>query len=1025
MNDSSFFVLRHRKTILFLSAAVCVAGAYSAYHMPSSVFPKTDFPRVVILIDNGVMPADEMMATITRPVEEAMKNIPGTINIRSTTGRGSADISVFFDWSTDMERAELYVLGRLSQIRGQLPSTAQFAVHRLTFAAFPILRVSLTGPNRPITELWEIARYELTPRLLRIPGVAQVKIVGGREPEYHVVVDSAKLEARRLTLRDVVDVLSRTNELVPTGMHEENGQLYLAVLDNRVRQPEELGNVVLAWHETGPVYLREVAEIQAGEAPEFNVVTADGQPAVLMNVYSQPDNASTIGIAAALRDELAQIGREYPPDLRLAFFYDQSVFVKEGERSVWEAIIFGLGLSVVVLFLFLRNFWTTVVAVAVIPATVLITILGLRACGMSFNLMTLGGIAAAVGIIIDDAIVVAEAIYAKLAAGLDPAGAVAAAVAEVGKPLVGSTLTPVVVFLPLTYLDGVAGVFFRALALTMVIALLTSLVLAVTFTPALASLVLRRRTGAIQEELEQGGRVLRAMIRLYEIGARPALRWYVPAALAICLFPFGAAWLYGRLETGFLPDMEEGAFVLDYFTRPGTSLHETDRILRHVEKILLETPEVESFSRRTGARLALAIAEPNTGDFLVKLRADRKRATADVIAELRRKIHLAEPALHTEFPGVLSDLIGDLTWSPDPCEIKIFSNDTRVLKTKAEEIAKTIETIPGVVDVNDGLVVAGPSLKFIARGEQTARLGLSPADVGEMLRTALLGSEASTLLQGDRVIPVRVLVRSSELDREIKMRRIPVRSDPGRSTTLEDVVTVQYEPGMLEMHREDLRQLTAVTARFEGLDLGTGMRRIRRELRAQVRLPPGARLEFGGLYEQQQRSFRNLTLVLAAAAFLVFTVLLMEFRAFLQPFAIVAGSLLALFGVLVALYAAGITLNIVSFLGAIIGMGIVAKNGILMMDYVGYLQSRGLSRQEALVQSGRRRLRPVLMTSVTTLLGLLPLAYGIGAGADMLRPLAVAVIGALLFSLLLSLVATPVLYETLFRVFCRNRDNPS
>nr|BAL53274.1 acriflavin resistance protein [uncultured Planctomycetota bacterium] len=1015
MAEKSFFVLRHRKAILFISAALCAAGIYCAYRMPSAVFPQTDFPRVVILIDNGVMPADEMMAMITRPVEEAMKNIPGTVNIRSTTGRGSADISVFFDWSTDMERAELYVLGRLAQIRSQLPPSAEFSVHRLTFSAFPILGVSLTSSKLNVMQVWEIARYELSPRLLRIPGVAQVKIVGGRQPEYHVLVDTVKLEALHLTLKEVVDALANTNELIPSGMHEENRQLYLTVLDNRVRRPKDLGEVVLAWRDGSPVYLREVADVRLGEAPQFNVVTADGRPAVLMNIYSQPNNASTTRIAAALHDELNRIRRDYPPDMRLAIFYDQSVFVKEGERSVWEAIVFGLALSAIVLLLFLRNIWTTIVAVAVIPATVLITIIGLRACGMSFNLMTLGGIAAAVGIIIDDAIVVAEAIYAKLMAGYEPANAVTAAVLEVGRPLVGSTFTPVVVFFPLTYLEGVAGVFFRALALTMVFALLTSLVLAVTFTPALASLVLRRGSGQVQNELEQGGPVLRACVSLYERVALFALRWYILALFIICALPLGAVWLYGRLETGFLPEMDEGAFVLDYFTRPGTSLQETDRILKHVEQILLETPEVESFSRRTGARLALAIAEPNTGDFLVKLRSDRKRSTAEVIADLRQKIHLAEPALHTEFPGVLSDLIGDLTWSPDPCEIKIFSTDIQVLKSQATAIAKAIETIPGVVDVNDGLVVAGPVLRFIARPEQTARLGLSPADVGNLLRTALLGTEASFVLQGDRVIPVRVLIPPRERDSETRIRQIPVRVDSNRTTTLEDLVDVQYEPGMLEMHREDLRQLVAVTARFEGLDLGTGMRRIQQRLRDEVHLPPGAWLEFGGLYEQQQRSFRNLTLVLLAAAFLVFTVLLVEFHAFLQPLAIVGGSLLALFGVLVALYLTGITLNIVSFLGAIIGMGIVAKNGILMMDYVGHLQAAGLPLREALVQSGRRRLRPVLMTSVTTLLGLLPLAYGIGAGADMLRPLAVAVIGALVFSLLLSLVATPVLYDVLVR----------
>jgi multidrug efflux pump subunit AcrB len=559
------------------------------------------------------------------------------------------------------------------------------------------------------------------------------------------------------------------------------------------------------------------------------------------------------------------------------------------------------------------------------------------------------------------------------------------------------------------------------LALTMVFALLTSLVLAVTFTPALGGLLMRSRKGPAQVELEQGGPVLRGIIGVYEWTVRRALRFSWLAVVCILLVAWGAAWLYRDLETDFLPAMEEGAFVLDYFTRPGTSLSETDRMLRHVEQILIDTAEVESFSRRTGARLALAIAEPNTGDFLVKLRGDRRRNTDEVIAELRVKIHDAEPALNTEFPGVLSDLIGDLTWSPDPCEIKIFSNDTGVLKEQAAEIAATIEKIPGVVDVNDGLVVAGPSMRFRVRPEAAARADLTPADIGGTLQTAMLGTASSYLLQGDRIVGIRVLSEAETRDRELAILGTTVRSGSGATVTLGDVAEVEYEPGILEMQRDDLRQLVAVTARFEGMDLGKGIRTIQSRLGRKLHLPPGASLEYGGMYRQQQESFQNLTFVLLMAIFLVFAVLLVEFRSFIEPLAIVMGAVLALCGVIVALRVCGISLNIVSFLGAIIGVGIVAKNGILMLDFVDHLRRRGFSLFEALVQSGRRRLRPVLMTSLTTFLGLLPLAYGVGAGADMLRPLAIAVIGALLISLALSLVATPVCYYVMMRLFRLDR----
>jgi multidrug efflux pump subunit AcrB len=735
---------------------------------------------------------------------------------------------------------------------------------------------------------------------------------------------------------------------------------------------------------------------------------------------SQPDG-NTVAIADALQRELAQIRRELPPDTKLAFFYDQSLFVREGVRSVWESIILGLGLSVLVLYVFLRSVPETITAAAVIPVTVLLTLVGMRAFHMSFNLMTLGGIAAAIGVIIDDAIVVVEAIHAKMLAGHTARQAVRLAGREIGLPLVGSTLTPVVVFIPLAFLDGVPGVFFRALAMTMVFALLTSLVLAVTFTPALGSLLMRSRKGPTQVELEQGGRVLRGIIRVYEWTVRRALRFSWLAVVCILLVALGAGRLYQDLETDFLPSMEEGAFVLDYFTRPGTSLSETDRMLRHVEEILIDTPEVESFSRRTGARLALAIAEPNTGDFLVKLRGDRQRNTEEVIAGLRDKIRDAEPALNTEFPGVLSDLIGDLTWSPDPCEIKIFTNDTGVLKEKAAAIAATIEKIPGVVDVNDGLVVAGPSMRFLVRPEAAARADLTPADVGGTLETAMLGSVSSYLLRGDRIVDVRVLNAAENRKTEHDILETPVRSASGTTVTLGDVAQVDYEPGILEMQRDDLRQLVAVTARFEGMDLGKGIRTIQAHLGRTLHLPPGVSLEYGGMYRQQQESFKNLAMVLLMAIFLVFAVLLVEFRSFIEPLAIVMGAVLALCGVIAALYVSGISLNIVSFLGAIIGIGIVAKNGILMLDFVDHLRDRGYSLFEALVQSGRRRLRPVLMTSLTTFLGLLPLAYGVGAGADMLRPLAIAVIGALFISLILSLVATPVCYYVMMWLFRLDR----
>ncbi len=1007
-------LLRHWRAIVFAVLGLCLAGVYAAYVMPSSVFPETDFPRIVILIDHGVMPTDAMMATITRPVEEAMKNIPGAVNIRSATGRGSAEVNVFFQPKTAMIQAELYVLGRMAQIRSRLPAGAEVEVHRLTFAAFPILGISLTSSKRDLGELWETARYDLQPRLLRIPGVASAKLVGGRRPEYHVVVDPIRLAERNLSAVSISQALASTNLFTPAGLHEENHQLYLAVVDNRLRSAADLEQVVVGQANGTPIRLAEVAEVVRGSAPQFNIVTADGTDAVLLNIYAQPAS-DTVGIADALEAEVAAIRKSLPPDMRIAFFYDQSQFVREGIASVWESIGIGLLLSVLVLFVFLRSVRATAVAVAVIPLTVLFSLVGLHALGMGFNLMTLGGLAAAIGLVIDDAIVVVEAIHTRIQEGYSPTRAVGRALRDIGPALVGSTLTPTVVFIPLSFLDGVPGVFFRALAITMVFALLSSLLLAVTWTPALGALLLRATPHA-DERSSDGGPILSRIVSIYEWSVRRALHWSWGSLLILLACAGGGMALYGSLDSDFLPEQDEGAFVLDYFSRPGTSLSETDRMIRHVETMLRKTPEVASYSRRTGAHLALGIVEPNTGDFLIKLRADRTRSTAEVIDDLRKQITAAEPALNTEFPGVLGDLIGDLTWSPDPVEIKVYSNDVRVLRQTATKIAAAIETIPGIVDVNDGLVVAGPTLRFRVRQAAARRSGLTPADVGEALRADLIGDVASSILQGDRLYGVRVLHDARSGTREADIRSWPVPAPIGTAPLLGEIASTEHESGILEMHREDLRQLVAVSARFSGVDMGRGIQAIQDRLAKTLPPASSAHMEFGGLYQQQQESFRNLTFVLLMAVFLVFGVLIFEFGSLLAPVAIILGSLLALMGVIAALAVTGTSLNIVSFLGAIIGVGIVAKNGILMLDFVEQLRAKGHGIHDALVLSGRRRLRPVLMTSLTTFLGLLPLAYGVGAGADMLRPLAIAILGALVISLGLSLIATPVFYDLGTRV---------
>ena len=1011
----------HWKGIVFIVLGLCLGGIYAASSMPSSVFPQTNFPRVTIMIDNGEMPADEMMATITKPIEEAMKDAPGVVSVRSNTGRGSSVVNVFFNWRVDMEQAELHVRARLAQARSKLPATVDARAYRMTFSTFPIIGLSLTSPRRTMPELTVAAEDVIKPRFLRIPGVARVDLVGKREPEVHVVADPLKLAAQNLSLTQVSDALVKGNLVEAGGLHEEKDTIYLTLVDGRVHSVSDIENRVVAVNHDRPVRVRDFARVVKSSEPASTVVRADGAEAVLVMIRSQADG-SALEIADQLKREMNGLKKLLPADMKLAFWYDQSLIVRDSVRSVWEAIIFGLILSVAILFIFLKDWGSTIVAIVVIPVTVLVTLLAMRLLGMTFNLMTLGGIAAAIGLVIDDAIVVVEAIHTKMAAGIERLPAVHAAVGEIFLPLTGSTLTPVVVFIPLAFLEGVPGVFFRALAITMTVSLLMSLVLAVTLTPSLAAWIIRVKPGQLRDpsDFEHGGRILQAVALVYEKGVRTALRHRFVTVIVCALLVLAGLDLYQQLPSELLPRLEEHGFDMDYVVQPpGTSLAESDRALKEVEKVLRSTPEVEGYSRRTGTALGLELTEPNAGDIMVKLRPDSKRSSAEVLAEVREKVKRVEPQIDFDMHGMLTDLIGDLVSSPKPIEIKVFSTDISFLKETAPAIKEAIDGIPHVADAASGLVVAGPSLTFRVRPAEAKRYGLTAEDIATAVSAAKLGAVSSNLLQADRVVAIRVMMEPSSVNRIERLKDVPLRTPEGQTVRLGQVADVVEEPGQLELERDDLRQYVAVTGELEGGDLGGVIDEIKAKLANDSRFPPGV-IEFGGLYQQQQESFHNLLIVMIMAVLLIFTVLVLEFSSFLEPVAIIAGALLALIGTIAALYLTGTSENIISRLGAIIGVGIVAKNGILMLDYVEHLLAGGLTMEEALVQSGRRRLRPVLMTSMAAALGMLPLAYGIGSGADMLRPLAISVIGALCISVALSLVATPTVYYVMYRLMHRS-----
>ena len=1004
---------------------------YAAWQLPVAILPQTDFPRIVIIADNGEAPASQTLVSVTKPIEEAMNGVPGIARIKSKTARGSSEISLYFDWNVSIVQTLQLVQSRLSQVSSTLPPTAQIRnVERLTFAIFPVTGYSLTSDKRDQATLRDIANYTIRPQLARLPGVAVVGVAGGKARELHVIIDPARLTAHNVSVTQVTDAIRASNIIVSPGLIEENHQLELSLVSGQATKPDELNKIVVATVNNAPVTVADVATVSGGVEPQYTMVTADGRPAALVNINRQPD-ANTVAVVDEVRKTLTAIRGQIPGDVRIAAYYDQSLLVRDSINSVRDSILIGLLLSIVILYAFLRNWGATFVAILVIPVTILVTFLAMWLARLSFDLMTLGGVAAAIGLVIDDAIVVVENIYTHVSRGQSRREAVQRAVSEITVPIIGSTITPVVVFLPLTILTGVTGVFFRSLALTMSVALLTSLVLALAFTPVLAERFVKpkRRKQETETEIDsyreltldeleeeaESGPVLRAIVTRYEWVLSRALdsRWIVVAIIVGVLV--GSYVLYRALGSEFLPEFDESAFVLDYWAPPGASLAETDRMLREVEEKLMKTPEIESYSRRTGLELGLFVTEPNRGDFAVKLKPGHKRATDEVISDLRKQIAESEPALEIEFVGIVPDVIGDLQGAPEPVEIKLFSEDAAALQTKANEVEAAIQKVGGVVDTKNGVVVSGPAVTFKIDPLRAARFGVTTNDVAKTAAAAMTGDEASFILQQDRLIKVRVIFPADVRTSLDKVKGLQVRSSSGQLFRIDQVADIDYEKGQTEIVRENLRQTVAVTGRLEGKDLGTAIGEIKNQLAKEVKLPAGMTIEYGGLYQQQQSSFRELMISLVLAVMLVFITLLIEFRSFAHPIAIVTGAVLALSGVLLALFLTGMTLNVVSMMGMIMIVGIVAKNGILMLDAVEDHLAAGDTLREALLRSGRRRFRPVLMTSLAAMLGMLPLALAFGGGSELLQPLAIGVIGGLTIALLLSLIVTPSIYAMLRR----------
>jgi CzcA family heavy metal efflux pump len=1003
------FSRRNRRAIFLLTVLLLVAGLISVFRLPSNIYPELQFPRIVILVHAGNLSPQNTLLTVTRLVEESVSTVLGARRVRSKTIRGGAELSLIFNPDVDMQYALQLVQARASEVRSSLPPSTEIVVERLTPAIFPILSFVLNG-NVPASDLRDNAFYVLRPLFSRVPGVGRVEVQASDTREISVIVDPERLLAHRLSLVDVADRLRATNEVASVGRLDKDYSQFLVLATAQFTSLDKIRDCIIAVENKVPIRLRDVAEVRDGVEDRLTLISGNGQPAALISITRQI-GGNILEVSRQINELVTHLGSAIPPTLHLSLVYDLAGFVHDAMGSVRDAILIGGFLAVAILFLFLREVRTTLIAATMLPLTVISTFFIMSLLGGTLNLMSLGGLAIAIGLVIDDAVVVVENIYRHLGLGHSAAQAADTGTQELVGAVIGSTVTTVVVFLPLGLLKGVVGEFFLALSQTLAASVLLSLIFALTVIPLLSERFLsgERYRPASMRFIEPVNRTYERAVR-WALGHRRLVAGIAGLSLLLGIF------FYTRLGTGFLPEMDEGGYVLDYLTPPGTSLRETDRLVRLIEERVKRMPETSAFSRRTGAELGMFATEQNKGDILVKLkpRSERDRRATEVISDLRDQISKNVPGIQVEFVQLLQDMIGDLEGSPEPVEVKLFGSDMAVLENLAEEIGGKIQKIPGIVDFK-ALQRGNPEIVINIDPVASGRLGLTVDQVSQQVSAGLLGLKETEFRQTDRTIGIRVRFPDSFRFNYANVRQFPVVTANKQIVPLAAIAEIDQAQGQQQLLRENQRLMVALTARLENRDLGSAIRDVKRAM-SSVLFPVGTTYEIGGQYESQQNSFRDLLSVLTLALAAVFIVLVIQFRSFAPSLIILSAAPLSLLGVFAMLKLTGTPLNISSFMGIILMVGLVVKNGIILFEYVHQLwEVQGLPLTEALVQAGKTRLRPILMTTLCTLFGLLPLALGLGSGAELQKPLALAVIGGLSLSTFISLLVMPVFYSLLER----------
>ncbi|MDB5121256.1 MAG: acriflavin resistance protein [Sphingobacteriales bacterium] len=1004
------FFISYRNPLTVVLFLILIGGLFAYRQMQTSLFPEITFPKIKVIADAGLQPVNKMMVTVTRPLENAIKQVPDLKLIRSTTSRGSCEISAFMDWKSDIDISQQRIESKISQLRNTLPADVEITVEKMNPSILPVSGYSLESHIKSPIELKQLATYTIKPFLSQVDGVSEIRIIGGKTKEYWLELNSQKMSSLSVTPYLITQTLNNTNFISSNGYLSDYKFLYLTVTDASITNKEDLENLIITNRGKRIVQLKDIADIKIKEGVEYTKINANGKDGILIAIVKQP-NANLVNLSAAMSEKVTQLKKILPPGVFIKPYYVQADFVNESVKSVTDSLWIGLALAIVVAIIFLRSLKASATILITIPITLALTLIILYILDYTFNIMTLGAIAAAIGLIIDDAIVVVEQIHRTHEEHPEEPtkNLLQKAISYLFPAMLGSSISTIVIFIPFALMTGVAGAYFKVMTDTMIITLVCSFFVTWIGLPVIYLLLTKegvkdpnkpkaKKVHEVKNQRWVSFFILRPWISIVAV---------VGLIVAIVL-------ILPALQTGFLPEMDEGSIVLDYNSPPGTSLEETDRLLRQAEKIIVKVPEVEAYSRRTGTQMGFFITEPNSGDYLIQLKKDRNRTTDEVISEIRQKIESTQPALTIDFGQVITDMLGDLMSSVEPVEIKIFGDDQKILQQLSRQVSEEISTIPGTADVFDGIVIAGPSLTIRPDYAKLAQYGLSPTDLQNQFQIALQGAPAGEIFEKEQLSPIRIIYPDSRNFGMSNISQLQIFLPDSRRMPITQLASVSIKAGDAEINRENLQSMGVITSRLENRDLGSVIKDIQAKISAKIHLPPGYHIEYGGEYAEQQQSFKELLMILIASSLLVFGVILFLFKEFKIAFLILVIAVLGISGSYLGLFLTNTPLNVGSYTGLIMIVGIIGENAIF--TYLQFKESlHEKSVDEAIIFSISTRLRPKLMTALGAIIALLPLALGIGAGAQLHQPLAIAVIGGFLVALPLLLIVLPTGIRLLHR----------